>query len=206
MDVTLTLSTLGPVTPAPPVAALLLTGGASSRLGRPKAALEVEGTPLAARVARVLSDVCPLVLEVGPGYSGCESVLEDPAGEGPLGALAAGWAALGARGHEGPTLAVACDLPHLSVDLVRLIAQWPTPGSVVPVVAGRAQPLLARWSDEALTASVALHAAGERSLRGLLALADVTRIDESDWGRVATALAFADVDTPEDAIRLGLAL
>ncbi|MHB1969214.1 MAG: molybdenum cofactor guanylyltransferase [Acidimicrobiales bacterium] len=194
------------MTPAPPVAALLLTGGASSRLGRPKAALEVEGTPLAARVARVLSDVCPLVLEVGPGYSGCESVLEDPAGEGPLGALAAGWAALGARGHEGPTLAVACDLPQLSVDLVRLIAQWPTPGSVVPVVAGRAQPLLARWSNEALTASVALHAAGERSLRGLLALADVTRIDESDWGRVATALAFADVDTPEDAIRLGLAL
>lgn len=206
MDVTLTLSTLGPVTPAPPVAALLLTGGASSRLGRPKAALEVEGTPLAARVAGVLSDVCPLVLEVGPGYSGCESVLEDPAGEGPLGALAAGWAALGARGHEGPTLAVACDLPQLSVDLVRLIAQWPTPGSVVPVVAGRAQPLLARWSDEALTASVALHVAGERSLRGLLALADVTPIDESDWGRVATALAFADVDTPEDAIRLGLAL
>ncbi len=192
--------------PAPPVAALLLTGGASSRLGRPKATLEVGGVTLATRLAGVLGDVCPLVLEVGPGYSDLESVREDPPGQGPLAALAAGWAALGERGHEGPALAVACDLPHLDVALVRLIARWPTPGSVVPVVAGRPQPLLARWSRGALDATRAMLSSGERSLRGLLALAEVTRIEEADWAGVATALAFADVDTPEDAARLGLAL
>ncbi|HQU26172.1 MAG TPA: molybdenum cofactor guanylyltransferase [Acidimicrobiales bacterium] len=190
----------------PTVAALLLTGGASSRLGRPKAALEVAGTTLARRLAGVLSEVCPLVLEVGPGYSDLARVAEEPPGEGPLGALAAGWGELRARGHDGPALAVACDLPHLSVALVRLLAEWPAPGSVVPVVAGRAQPLLARWSPSALGATPQMVASGERSLRGLLALSEVTTIDEADWSAVATAREFADVDTPADAARLGLAL
>ncbi len=193
------------MSPPSSVAALLLTGGASSRLGRPKAALEVAGTTLARRLAAVLSEVCPLVFEVGPGYSDLESVVEDPPGGGPLRALAAGWAALRVRGHEGPALAVACDLPNLGVELVRLVATWPAPGSVVPVVAGRPQPLLARWSPTALSATAAMAAAGERSLRGLLGLPEVTRIDEADWGPVAAAGEFSDVDTPEDAARLGLA-
>ena len=193
------------MSPAPAVAALLLTGGASTRLGRAKAALEVEGTTLARRLAGVLTEVCPLVLEVGPGYSDLERVREEPPGGGPLCALAAGWAGLNARGHDGPALAVACDLPNLEVELVRLVATWPAPGSVVPVVAGRPQPLLARWSPTALSQAAAMVDAGERSLRGLLALAEVARIDETDWGRVATAEAFDDVDTPEDARRLGLA-
>ena len=194
------------MSPTPAVAALLLTGGASTRLGRAKATLEVGGTTLARRVAAVLEEVVPLALEVGPGHSGLDPVLEDPRGEGPLVALASGWAALAERGHDGPTLAVACDLPRLGVALVRLVATWPAPGSVVPVVAGRAQPLLARWSPRALEATASMVAAGERSLRGLLALSEVTTIDEADWGPVATALEFSDLDTPEDAARLGVAL
>lgn len=193
------------MSPSPNVAALLLTGGASSRLGRPKAALEVAGTTLARRLAAVLREVSPLALEVGPGYSDLESVVEDPPGGGPLRALDAGWAALRARGHEGPALAVAGDLPNLGVGLARLVATWPAPGSVVPVVAGRDQPLLARWSPSALATIAAMVAAGERSLRGLLALSEVTRIDEADWGGVAAAGEFDDVDTPEDAARIGLA-
>ncbi len=184
------------------MAALLLTGGASARMGRPKADLAVAGTTLARRVASVLGAVCPLVLEVGPGHTDLERVTEDPPGEGPLAALAAGAAGLLARGHGGPALAVACDLPLLSVELVRLLAEWSAPGSVVPVVAGRPQPLLARWSAAALATTPRRLAAGERSLRGLLEGPDVTAIDEADWGTFVAASEFCDVDTPEDLARL----
>ena len=47
-----------------------MTGGASRRLGRDKATLMYQGETLAVRAARVLSEVCDPVIEVGPGVSG----------------------------------------------------------------------------------------------------------------------------------------
>ncbi|HZI37181.1 MAG TPA: NTP transferase domain-containing protein, partial [Acidimicrobiia bacterium] len=51
------------------VAGLLLTGGASRRMGRDKALLEVGGRRLVDRAASVLAAVADPVLEVGPGWS-----------------------------------------------------------------------------------------------------------------------------------------
>ncbi len=52
------------------VAGILLTGGASRRLGVDKASLVVDGETLAARAARVLTLVCAPVIEVGRGRLG----------------------------------------------------------------------------------------------------------------------------------------
>ena len=41
-------------------------------------------------------------------------------------------------------------------------------------------------------------------MHALLDAIDVTWVDETDWGSVATAAMFADVDTPEDARRSGV--
>src|ERR1700736_1061525 len=80
-------------------AALLLTGGTSRRMGRDKATLPVNGTPLAERTATLLAQVADPVVEVGPGWTGLVAVREEPAGQGPLAAMAAGWAYLsGAAG------------------------------------------------------------------------------------------------------------
>ena len=59
-------------------AALLLTGGASRRLGRDKATLMVGGVPLARRTAALLVEVANPVIEVGPGYTGLPHVVEKP--------------------------------------------------------------------------------------------------------------------------------
>ena len=75
-------------------AALLLTGGASRRLGRDKATITVGGTTLAERTAALLEQVARPVIEVGPGYTSLICVREEPTGEGPLAAMAAGWAEL----------------------------------------------------------------------------------------------------------------
>ena len=185
-------------------AGLLLTGGSSRRMGFDKAGMLVDGRTSAARVAAVLTAVADPVLEVGPGRSGLPAVREEAPGAGPLVAIAAGWRTLTDRGHRGPVLVLACDLPLVDEEVLRLLAGWPSAASVVPVVAGRDQPLCARWSATDLAAVAGMVAAGQRSLRGLLSRPGVVRVGEEEWGRSVSARAFADVDSPADAEALGV--
>lgn len=187
------------------VGGLVLTGGASRRMGCPKALVLVQGERIVDRVVRALAAAGGPVIEVGPGYSGLPAVSEEPAGTGPLAALAAGWAALRAGGHRGPVVVLACDLPLVDAAVVRFLATWPGPGSVVPVVAGRAQPLCARWSGEDLAAAGPLVDSGQRSLRGLLGRPGVALVAEDTWAAAVPARSLADVDSPADLDALGLA-
>jgi len=187
------------------VAGLLLTGGRSSRLGTDKALLRRPGetTPLAQVLAGRLSAAASPVCEVGPGRTALPQVTGDP-GEGPLTAVVAGRRALRALGHDGPVLVLATDLPNVSEELLAWIAGRPEAGSVVPVVAGRPQPLCARWSVADLDRAEALAAGGGRRAREVFG-PGTSYLDEQAWGSVATVEQFADVDTPEEADRLGLA-
>lgn len=184
------------------VGGVLLTGGASRRMGFDKATIVVGGIRLAARLGAELEAVCAPALEVGPGVSGLAVVVDE--GGGPLVAFGAGVAELDRLGFSGDVLLFACDLPFADRRVMSMLATWPHPGSVVPVVAGRPQPLAARWSAEHLVIVGELVSAGERSLRALVELSGVILIDEGDWSPLVSAEAFWDVDTPEDIERLGL--
>lgn len=174
-------------------AGLLLTGGASRRLGADKAAV------LAPRVAEALrAAVDGPVVEVGPGHTSLPPVREDPPGSGPLAAVAAGVAAV----PSGPAVVLACDLPFVGVSLLAFLAAQP--GTAVPVVDGREQWLCATYSAAALERVAAMVAEGERRMSALAF--DAVFLDEAVWGHVATARDFADVDTPEDAVRLGVVM
>ena len=72
------------------------------------------------------------------------------------------------------------------------------------MVQGHAQPLLARWSTRDLDAVADLVLAGERSLRHLVTSADVVLLEESQWSAYASRETFDDVDTLDDARRLGI--
>jgi molybdopterin-guanine dinucleotide biosynthesis protein A len=183
---------------------LLLTGGASRRLGRDKATLRVGGETLAERAARVLSLACSPVLEVGPGVSGLPAVREDPAGAGPLTALAAGGAALADRDVGGPVVVLGVDQVRVEVPLLRLLVRWPGRSTVLPVAGGRLQTVCARWAPDALHEAQARRAAGERSLRWVADLPGTVVLPEAVWRAVAPFDAFDDVDTPADAVRLGV--
>jgi molybdopterin-guanine dinucleotide biosynthesis protein A len=186
--------------------ALLFTGGASRRFGSPKAELRINDERLADRGARLLLEVCETVLEVGPGYSSLPTVREEPAGSGPLAALAAGADALAARGATGPFLVLAVDLPFVTRTLLEYVRDHPTPSTVVPRVDGVAQPLCARYSPDAAATARALVVDGARAMKALLGAVAVTWVDDDEWGRVASADALDDVDTPDDALRSGLQL
>lgn len=186
------------------VAGLLLTGGASRRMGVDKTLLVVDGMTVSAQLGHLLAAACHPVIEVGPGHSGLPSVREDPPGEGPLAAIAAGAAELGNLGWSGPAIVLAADLPRLSAAVVRFLAAWPGEGAVLPVVGGRSQPLCARWAAADLAAAAVRVAEGVRAVRGLPGAGACSVVTEREWGAVARADAFADVDEPEDLLRLGI--
>jgi molybdopterin-guanine dinucleotide biosynthesis protein A len=184
------------------VAGLLLTGGASSRMGAPKATLLIDGEPLGQRAARLLASVCDPVLEVGPGHTSLPAVTEPVPGQGPLAALVAGVEALGTRGRPVPVLLLACDLPRVTAELLQTLATWPGTGTVVPLDgAGEPQAACARYSTRAQERARAALAGGARALRTLLD-------DDTDVTVFAPAdeRVLADVDTPQDAARWGVQL
>jgi molybdopterin-guanine dinucleotide biosynthesis protein A len=167
-------------------------------MGAPKATLVRDGETLADRSARLLGRVCDPVVEIGPGYTTLTRVDEDPPGRGPLAALVAG---ANAVPGSGPVLLLACDLPFVSEDLLRRLAAWPGPDTVVPVDRdGMVQPICARYSPDALDLARELLATGERSLRSLLRGSGVTRLDDVE------ARELVDVDTPAEALEWGIRL
>lgn len=174
-------------------------------MGTDKARLTMNGETLAARSARVLRQVCDPAIEVGSGVTDLESVREQTPGAGPLAALVAGVDALRTT---GPVLLLACDLPFVEPPLLRLLADWPGVGTVVPVRDGVVQTACARYGIRSVDAARALldGARGdERSLRRAITDADCEYLAESVWREVAPGHAFEDVDTPSDLVRLGLA-
>ena len=183
----------------------MLTGGTSRRMGFNKAELRVGDDRLVDRAARVLVGVCDPAYEVGPGHSFLTAVRERPPGEGPLAALVAGAEALRRAGAGGPALVLGVDLPFVRAPLLQWLAARPGDLTVVPTDAdGEPQPCCARYSRDALEMGAQLLADGERSLRSLLASTPVELVGPEDWTGVAEANELADVDTPDDIIRLGL--
>jgi len=187
------------------VAGILLTGGASRRMGRDKAGLvDGDGATLAARLGAVLASVCEPTVEVGPGRSGLRAVPDERPGEGPLAACVSGWHALGAAGHRGFVAVLAVDLPSMTAAALGVVVAHPDPSSVVPVVDGRPQPLAARWTDAALAEADRLVTSGERSMAALLEVVPWTALREPAFAAVGGVAAFDDVDTPDDLARHGV--
>ncbi|HEX3563979.1 MAG TPA: molybdenum cofactor guanylyltransferase [Acidimicrobiales bacterium] len=187
----------------PPVAGLLLTGGASRRMGTDKASIVLaDGRTCAQTVAARLAEVADPVLEIGPGATGLTAVPDDRPGAGPLAALATGWAALVGSGHAGPVLVLACDLPRVTVAVLELLARASGDDTVVPVVGGRPQPLCARFGPASLDQCQRLLDEGRRSLMALLDVTPVVWLGPEVWSEVVDEQCFADMDTPEDLVRV----
>jgi molybdopterin-guanine dinucleotide biosynthesis protein A len=178
---------------------LLLTGGSSRRLGTDKATIVWQGDTLAARAARILTQVCAPVVEVGSGVTALPVAREDPAGSGPLAAVLAGVHALEADGDAqvDTVLVLACDMPFVDVPLLELLAAWPGTGTVIPTRDGRAQYLCARYGRAWLRAALA---SGSASFKAVPAL-ECELVAEARWQAVAPAHAFDDIDTPADRAR-----
>jgi molybdenum cofactor guanylyltransferase len=197
------------------VAAAVLAGGASRRMGRDKATMAVGGVELAsvalAAAARVADPVVLVAPEghparrlatrraPGPGAATrLAGVVADP-GEGPLAALAAALEAL-AGGH---VLVLAGDHPGLRVELLAHLVGLAGRGEAVACRRGqRLEPLVAVYRRApALAAARARLAdpAGDRSLLGLLAGLRTVVVEEAEWRPLdPDGRSFVDLDDPAD--------
>jgi molybdopterin-guanine dinucleotide biosynthesis protein A len=108
---------------------LILTGGASLRMGADKAELDWAGRRAIDRVADLAGRLgAEPVLSVGPGDYGLDRVAEDPPGGGPAAGILAGARRLSAAGRAR-ALVLAVDAPTLTpADLAPLLDAGP-PGA-----------------------------------------------------------------------------
>lgn len=158
-----------------PHTAALLAGGASRRMGRRKDHLVTgDGRTMIECVAAAAREVTSRLVVVGPedALPGT-AVVEEPERIGPLGAVAA----LLASGIDTRYLVLPCDLPDVTGALLQELCATPNPVAAFTVdgeSGPRPMPLLI---DVAVHETcTALLAAGERSLRSLLAAVDVAPI------------------------------
>jgi len=177
----------------------VLCGGASRRMGRDKALVEVDGTAMARRVADALRAAgADRVLAIGgdgPALAGRGLRVEPDRwpGEGPLGGLITALA----DAHRSADVAVvlACDLtdpdPATIARTVEARAHHRS-DAAVPVVDGRHQWLHGAWDRRVAGILGDVFGAGERSLAGAALSLRIATLDD------VAAAAVHDADRPED--------
>jgi molybdopterin-guanine dinucleotide biosynthesis protein A len=194
--------------PYPDITGALVAGGRARRLGGVvKGLLRVDGEPLAARSIKLFARLFPSALIVAnqpAPYArlGVPVVADRILEKGAPGGIHAAIAAASTPW----VFTAACDMPFLSASGVALLASRRAGTSaVVPRWGGRFEPLHALWSRECLPAFEQALAEGAPSLQELAERVGARIIEESEWRMIdPDGRAFENVNTPEDAARLGL--
>jgi molybdopterin-guanine dinucleotide biosynthesis protein A len=210
-----------------PVTGLILAGGASSRMGRPKALLPFGGERLIERQVRLLRPLCRelLVVTNDPAayrFLGLPLVADRAPGLGPLAGLEAGLAAA----SQPFALGVACDMPFLTGAVLEalyglMVGRPGESAGGAPLVPGEAcgppvaptqpplvalprtpagpEPLCALWRREALSAIQGALAADRRSPRSLLAQLPVAWLEGEALAALGDpARLFLNCNTPAE--------
>lgn len=180
------------------IGGVVLCGGESRRMGRPKAWLAFGDELLLPRVVRLLGEVvAPIVVVAAPGQdvpimpAEIEIVRDAEHGRGPLQGLAAGLEAL--RGRAEAAYVSSCDVPFLLPAFVRrligLLGHW---AICVPDAGGFLHPLSAVYRIE--IADVAARLLAANRLRSSLLI-------EQAPTRIVQPEEFADVDPTFQSLR-----
>ena len=179
-------------------ALLVLAGGSSRRMGRPKAWLEVGDTILLRWVADRLA---PDFQEVVVSFAEPEQ-LEQPipyrvvfdrkTSAGPMAGIEAG---LSAAMHD-PVFVIACDMPYVTGDIAAMtVAAARTCDAAVPRIDGRPEPVCAAYRKSALPVITAALDAGNRRAADVLSGMEVTWLEDIPPDVVRS------INTPDEYLR-----
>lgn len=188
-------------------AAVVLAAGRSARMGRPKALLPVGRDTFATRLVRTLrsAGIDPVLVVAAPETAAAiaasiadeaRTIVNPHPDRGQLSSLQTGLSVLGDR--AGAVLVTPVDLPLVRrASVASLLQAWRASGALVvrPVSRGRhGHPVLIA----PLVVRELLAAAADRTARDVMQAfaADTLDVPVEDEG------AFADIDTPEEYLRV----
>ena len=192
------------------VSAFILTGGASSRMGKAKGLLEFGGEPLILRIARTIEPLVSSVTAVGPSerYAALGlQLIEDQqfgiAGErgkspGPLAGIAS---ALSASRTDW-NLILACDLPYLSREWLDWLLARTTVSNgqiIMPRTEGGSEPLAAVYRRECVEPVISALHRGIRKVTDAMAQLRTEFVTEREWHHIdLDGRLLRNMNTPED--------
>lgn len=184
------------------VSGIVLGGGLSSRMGKDKSGLTLDGKSMAVRALEALDELFDELIYVtnDPDLRQIVPATKIARDEiphlGPLGGILAGL-----RACESPrAFVVACDMPFVSIDLVRfLIAHDVAADIIVPQIDGRLEPLHAVYSRSCIPHIADQLAAGSRQIIGFYDQVNTDVIDEKSLRLIDPELrSFFNINTADD--------
>lgn len=187
----------------PSIAAVVLVGGQSRRMGTAKAGLTIDGQSFLEKIAAELAGLGEVFVSVADArasrLAGCRSVVDVYKNCGPLSGL---YSTLSVCEAEA-LLAVSCDLPLFGRELgAYLIAQMDAEvDAVVPVTAGRMHPLCAVYRKRCAAVLKEQLEQGDLKLRNALNRLRTRYVEITD-GEFAEMLD-KNINTPADYQALG---
>ena len=192
------------------VSAFILSGGVSSRMGKPKGLLEVGGQPLIVRIARLLEPLVSGVTVVGlpERYTvlGLHAIddqqFSSPVeSDGTLGPLAGIASALTTTRTDW-SLILACDLPYLTGEwLDWLLARAMVSGRqiIMPRTAGGLEPLAAVYRRECAELIIAALRRGVRKVTNAMEKFHIEFVTERKWRHIdPDGRVLRNMNAPED--------
>jgi molybdopterin-guanine dinucleotide biosynthesis protein A len=184
-------------------AAYILVGGKSSRFGRDKALIDIEGDPLVLRLAGIARPVAGTVTLVGPpdryAHLGLPVIPDSHQGVGPL----AGILAALEHSNQPWNLVLACDMPQLTANFLEWLfvqAEEGRQGALLPVSPlGRDEPLCAVYTKGAAEAIRREIEKGTRKITHALEAVAIRRLLPAEYAHLdPAAKLFTNVNTPAD--------
>jgi len=191
------------------VAAYILAGGASSRMGRDKALLEFSGVPLIVRTFRLIEPFVAGVTIVGspPRYAhlGLPAISDHSVADqapktsgGPLTGIATALA----QTDKPWNLILACDLPYLTAAWVEWLLTRASPSQgqvVIPRTEHGLEPLAAVYRRECSRPMADALARGVRKVTDAIDELDLDVVHQSEWSRLdARRLIMKNMNTRAD--------
>jgi molybdenum cofactor guanylyltransferase len=181
---------------------VVLAGGEGRRFGGPKGGVVLGGSTLADRAARALKPLCGSVIisvarSTGNPATAYASVEDEVAGRGPLGGIAAAFAATG----SADLIVLACDYPAVGTSFLRsmLATAGDADDLVMPVdPTGRDHPLVALWRRSAEPVVRAALAEGTYKVQALLPDLAVHRLPSVLFPNFDLGRVLANVNWPAD--------
>ncbi|MDY6877208.1 MAG: molybdenum cofactor guanylyltransferase [Chloroflexota bacterium] len=189
------------VRPDPTLSGVILAGGKSTRLGRDKILVELEGQPLIARILDVLAQLTGdliVVTSMAPRLfpPSVRVVADRYVGAGVLAGVHAGL--LAAR--KELALVVACDMPFLNLDLLRHVIALAYDADIVVPRWTDVEPLHAIYRPA--TCLEPIERALARGERRIISFYDGLRVRYVERDEIAQfdpqGLSFFNVNSPKD--------